>query len=593
MDLGGPDSEESSSPANEGTAQPAHATTGAHGKAQLAADAGKPAKSSNSGEPSPQPANSPPPGTREVVVAQSSGTAPPPQTVEVAVVPSTESSSETAPPARRPPELEEEHTPRADRFCIMIWITGAALTFPLVVAAWLLLVPILVHTNWTMAPAPPAPTVALTTPSTVDPWQNVPPACLVPVALPPLTPPLTVGAPVAVGNSSNVTGRPIFCLFNNSRVDTSSFYHTPRWHYVFEELPFTLCPNVVYWSVGIENGELTSRLPMFDEWYGLYRLRNITNSLNYPAVKILLALGGYRQDAPHFSRLGRDDDVMELLMRNVKGAVMRYGLNGVTVHWVEPDADCRGPDDQRLLKRLLRRLRTLFDVSLPGGLVTVILDPGFANERLAHEAADVVDHFFLSTQHIVPSNQMKLDQFCEGVTQGMHEALRRLASAVVPPKLRRSQLCLTDSVLPFLVKGALNARMMLAYSPDAIDTRVPVYWGCNRPGVCRIDPAGYSCFMHVVQNVTTDAFDDWVFLTSQVSVLRERLSWAAIGLSQIAAEPDDPPHACVLLLDFYGDNFVDQCSGSFSRYAFANHFYYGTLGYPLFGGAVLDAFARC
>ncbi|KAL3249119.1 hypothetical protein MRX96_056167 [Rhipicephalus microplus] len=74
------------------------------------------------------------------------------------------------------------------------------------------------------------------------------------------------------------------------------------------------------------------------------------------------------------------------------------------------------------------------------------------------------------------------------------------------------------------------------------------------------------------------AFDDWAFLTTQVSELGQRFSWRNIDMSQIPPAPDDPPHACVLLLDFDGDNFVDQCRGSFSRYAFANHFYFGSLG---------------
>ncbi|KAL3208806.1 hypothetical protein MRX96_038826 [Rhipicephalus microplus] len=489
-------------------------------------------------------------------------------------------------------EPREDEASQNDRYCIVIWVTGAALAFPFVVAVWLLLVPFIVHSNVTIEPVLPDLRVTMFRTTALDPWRNTPPKCLVPAVLPALAAQLKVGPPYNP-NTTNLVPRLLFCLFNNTRVNSNSTYYNTTWHYVFEVLPFDLCTNVVYWSVGIENGALTSRLPSFDAHYGLHRLRNITNTLNYTTTKILLALGGYAEDAPHFSRLGRDKDVLDELIRNFMSAVVRYGLSGVTVHWTEPSFDCRGPDDQRVLKILLRRLHASIKSLLPAGLVTVILEPGAVNELFAHDAADAVDHFFLATQRVVPSDPTNLGQFCETVTRGMHAALRRLAGAVVPPKLRRSQLCLTDSVLPFLLYGSFDVQKTFTVSTNTVAERVPVYWGCNRAGVCRNDNVGDSCFVHVIPNVTMSPFDDWAFLTTQVSELGQRFSWRKIDMSQIPPAPDDPPHACVLLLDFDGDNFVDQCRGSFSRYAFANHFYFGSLGHTLFNGSLTDAFRRC
>ncbi|KAH7939370.1 hypothetical protein HPB52_011552 [Rhipicephalus sanguineus] len=578
------DSGTPSHPASRDSPKGAHATMGVQRDPVLAATAAFSSSDSSESESSPDAALAAP-VVREISAA-------PAETHEVVVAPSSARPTGLLVPEVPVEEPGENETPQDDRYCIAIWVTGAALTFPLVVAVWLLLVPFMVHTNMTIAPMQPDPTVALVRTTAIDPWKNTPPKCLVPAALPSVEPPLSVGPPYTP-NTTDLFPRPIFCLFNNTRVNPNSSYHNPRWHYVFEALPFDLCTNVVYWSVGIENGDLTSRLPAFDVQYGLYKLRNVTNALNYPDTKILLTLGGYAQDAPHFSRLGRDKDVLDDLIRNVMSAAVRYGLSGVTVHWTEPSDDCRGPKDRRVLEMLLRRLRASMDSRLPGSLVTVILEPGVANERFAHDAADAVDHFFLATQHVLPTDHTNLRVFCESVTLGMHDALRRLADALVPPKLRRSQLCLTDSVLPFLLKGSLDVRLRFTVSPNTDVARVPVYWGCNRAGVCRNDALGYSCFMHVIPNVTTGAFDDWVFMTSQVNELQRRLSWTKIGLPHVPAAPDDPPHACVLLLDFDGDNFVDQCHSSFSRYAFANHFYFGSLGHPLFNGSLLDAFARC
>ncbi|KAL1418174.1 hypothetical protein MTO96_026187 [Rhipicephalus appendiculatus] len=167
-----------------------------------------------------------------------------------------------------------------------------------------------------------------------NPWPNVPSACLVPVPWSTLPPNLNVSAPYSFG-PSNESSRPIFCLYNNTRVYAWRNITNSSWNYVFATLPFALCPYVVYWSVGIEDGNLTSRQRNFDEQYGLHRLRAIADSLNFKAVKILLALGGYPEDAPHFWRLGWDKELKERLMGNVADSLHRFGLNGITVHWVD------------------------------------------------------------------------------------------------------------------------------------------------------------------------------------------------------------------------------------------------------------------
>ncbi|KAL1418173.1 hypothetical protein MTO96_026186 [Rhipicephalus appendiculatus] len=180
-----------------------------------------------------------------------------------------------------------------ERLCIVLWVLGTALAFPLVLSAWLLLVPVLVRDNWTtpppyfLRPLYTASTVS-STPSTTtavpvtgtNPWPNVPPTCLVPVPWSTLPPNLNVSAPYSFG-PSNESSRPIFCLYNNTRVYAWRNITKSSWTYVFATLPFALCPYVVYWSVGIEDGNLTSRQPNFDEQYGLHRLRAIADSFNF------------------------------------------------------------------------------------------------------------------------------------------------------------------------------------------------------------------------------------------------------------------------------------------------------------------------
>ncbi|KAL3249117.1 hypothetical protein MRX96_056165, partial [Rhipicephalus microplus] len=134
-------------------------------------------------------------------------------------------------------EPRENEASQNDRYCIVIWVTGAALAFPFVVAVWLLLVPFIVHSNVTIEPVLPDLRVTLFRTTALDPWRNTPPKCLVPVVLPALAAQLKVGPPYNA-NTTNLVPRLLFCLFNNTRVNSSSTYYNTTWHYVFEVLLF-------------------------------------------------------------------------------------------------------------------------------------------------------------------------------------------------------------------------------------------------------------------------------------------------------------------------------------------------------------------
>ncbi|KAL3211671.1 hypothetical protein MRX96_008377 [Rhipicephalus microplus] len=178
----------------------------------------------------------------------------------------------------------------------------------------------------TKAPTPPpttARTTAATAASTPFSWVGIPSNCVSPS--PPPHEPLqyTVGPTPTIVAAPNRSERPIFCLFDNSKVRHLRVLGY-QYDYTFEMLPLALCPNVVYASVGIVDGHLRNRLPRFDQSHGLTQLRNIVNTLGYNDTRILLMLGGREQDAPHFWRLGRDPPTLDLLMRNVADYMRMY-----------------------------------------------------------------------------------------------------------------------------------------------------------------------------------------------------------------------------------------------------------------------------
>ncbi|KAL3234652.1 hypothetical protein MRX96_022616 [Rhipicephalus microplus] len=223
------------------------------------------------------------------------------------------------PGQRHPDDATQDAQVQDERSCIVLWVVGAAFTFPLILSAWLVLVPFLVRANWTTTST--TPLFSLTPQHTM---HTMPSTCIVPVTWSALPPSLNASVPYSFGPSKESLRR-IFCLYNNT----------------------------LYWLVGIADGNLKSRQPSFDEQYGLHLLREVADSFNFKALKILLAVGGYPEDAPHFSRLGWDIDAMNSLMRDVVDSVDRFGLNGITVHWAEAHDGCTGTDDITVFKTLL------------------------------------------------------------------------------------------------------------------------------------------------------------------------------------------------------------------------------------------------
>ncbi|KAL3213806.1 hypothetical protein MRX96_051594 [Rhipicephalus microplus] len=85
---------------------------------------------------------------------------------------------------------------------------------------------------------------------------------------------------------SNRTG--IFCLYNNTRFFRGSIYN-----FLPQNLPFTLCPNIVYWSFRVRDGFPISRIESFGCTYGLNNVSEVVNKSGVPSVRILLNTGGY------------------------------------------------------------------------------------------------------------------------------------------------------------------------------------------------------------------------------------------------------------------------------------------------------------
>ncbi|KAL1438600.1 hypothetical protein MTO96_047957 [Rhipicephalus appendiculatus] len=284
-------------------------------------------------------------------------------------------------------------------------------------------------------------------------------------------------------------------------------------------------------------------------------------------------------------------------MGNVVDSLQRLGLNGITVHWVEAHAGCNGPDEVTVLKNLLQSFRTWFnDRMLPDVMITVILELNRASQVVVQEAADVVDHFFLATQDEGRNNIDIYFRTCGGRTEAMHDAYRMFVSALPSQKLQRSQLCLSDRLIPSVIHGRLVRRgtaLNFAYV-RGIQTPAPIHLECSWPNVCQIPQSGASCVVHFAQKVTMDRDSDRMFLIDGASEVQKRLNFTEINATTLASAPGDSSQVCVLLHDLDADNYVDQCGSRFARYALMRNYYYGSVGRKLSGnGDVANTLANC
>lgn len=417
--------------------------------------------------------------------------------------------------------------------------------------------------------------------------------CLRPVVPPRQPLSYTVGpypkGQAAVGHRQ----RPIFCFFDNSKVTQVGTGRAPQqwFNYMFETLPFALCPNVVYSSVGIVDGHLTSRLPRFEQDHGLHQLRNITETLGFPDTGILLALGGYPEDAPHFSRLGRDAAIMELLMRSVIDGIQNYRLDGVTVHWVAPIPDCSGPDDLIVLALLLRRLREAYNSNdMLQSTISVILEIGVGNELLVDSVADAVDYFFIGTNVLRYEGQGPYPDICTALTHDAQQAIANYSK--VAKRVKLDQLCLTEELAPWSILGFEKPGGAWAETTGSGLRRAPFYTACHNVGFCRKDTGGSSCVAHLTYAGPASPMGRAaaLFLVPTTDTLRLRVNFSWLPSSK---GPPTADHACVLVRDLHLDNYANQCGQRYMQYLLMEHFYSGTLGQTRLGRSILDAAPLC
>ncbi|KAK8779929.1 hypothetical protein V5799_018732 [Amblyomma americanum] len=276
----------------------------------------------------------------------------------------------------------------------------------------------------------------LSTRTTTDPWASVPLHCR--------------GTPRIVDNVQHIvqqrsagfnysSGRNIFCLYNNTRYLRGGTYD-----YLPSNMPYWFCENIVYWSFGVQNGMPLSRAANFDNAYGLATLKATITSQNATS-KILVAVGGYREEYPEFSVLSKDPRLLSRFVGGILQLCFAHHLDGVVVHWVQAEPGCRGVDDAGTLHTILTSLQRAFRINGFRGLVTAIVPADRAvSYPLVMRVIDVADYIFIETHSMNPRTPIDYN-----VCARLSRAIINVAASAPGYAGNEHKICTTLSIAPW------------------------------------------------------------------------------------------------------------------------------------------------
>ncbi|KAH6927315.1 hypothetical protein HPB50_001614 [Hyalomma asiaticum] len=189
----------------------------------------------------------------------------------------------------------------------------------------------------------------------------------------------------------------VYCLFNISRVRRSSGEDFQP-----SQLPWPICPNVIYWSIGVNfsDGNILSRASKLDRYNGLYNITSIARTYR-PDANVFFTIGGYPEDSGLFSLLGNGTLAQITLVQTVITLLYRLEFNGLNIHVVD-DAPCEQYFKNKMagLQSFIAELRKLVVInqSIKNFKATLMVD---TNKTIAKEAIAVlkndIDRVFVDT----------------------------------------------------------------------------------------------------------------------------------------------------------------------------------------------------
>ncbi|KAF7263377.1 hypothetical protein GWI33_002649, partial [Rhynchophorus ferrugineus] len=121
-------------------------------------------------------------------------------------------------------------------------------------------------------------------------------------------------------------------------IEAAAAYRKPPLTFSAEDMDPNLCTHIIYAFASMDPYQFTivSNDEEFDIVQGGYKAVTGLKRFN-PQLKVLLAIGGTRQDAPHrFSSMISSASKRRDFIKSAYSIIRQYNFDGIEIHWEYP-----------------------------------------------------------------------------------------------------------------------------------------------------------------------------------------------------------------------------------------------------------------
>lgn len=161
-------------------------------------------------------------------------------------------------------------------------------------------------------------------------------------------------------------------------LEAAAAYRKPPLTFTADDLDPTLCTHVIYAFASLDpvHFNVVSNDEEYDIIQGGYKTVTGLKRFN-PKLKVLLSVGGTRQDASHrFSSMISSASKRRDFIRSAYNLIKQYNFDGIEIHWEYPGAQEFGghPTDKEYFQLFMEELSEIFKKS---GLLVTLSAPAF------------------------------------------------------------------------------------------------------------------------------------------------------------------------------------------------------------------------
>ncbi|KAJ0170307.1 hypothetical protein K1T71_014235 [Dendrolimus kikuchii] len=157
-----------------------------------------------------------------------------------------------------------------------------------------------------------------------------------------------------------------------------------------ENLEPSLCTHIVYSFAGLD--DKTNIIKSLDPWQDLEKdygkrgyKRIVALKEQYPHLKVTIAIGGWNEGSPKYSKMASDPELRQTFIKSVMVFLDNYKFDGLDLDWEYPTKRGGLPEDRTNFISLVKELKEAFEPK--GYILTAALGAGKTTMDTAYDLA--------------------------------------------------------------------------------------------------------------------------------------------------------------------------------------------------------------